>query len=102
MAPSDQATSANLSPPECAKRLDVASCDSARTWIAKWPLEEKASRDCALLASDQSTSGGSSETELKLLAVTPTGAPAISLVVTMVTPVGCCHLWMAPALQGVN
>ena len=31
--------------------------------------------------------GGVSETELKLLAVTPTGLPAASTVVTIVTPV---------------
>jgi hypothetical protein len=34
-----------------------------------------------------STSGGDSETELKLLAVTPTSLPAASTVVTIVTPV---------------
>jgi len=33
------------------------------------------------------TIGGSSETELKLFAVTPTSRPASSTVVTMVTPV---------------
>jgi len=38
-----------------------------------------------------STSGGSSETEVKALAVSPRGRPSRSRVVTMVTPAGKCR-----------
>jgi len=46
--------------------------------------------ECAVLARDHSTKGGSRETELKLLAVTPTGLAFSSIVLTMVTPVANC------------
>jgi hypothetical protein len=40
--------------------------------------EQQASRDCALLANDQSTNSRLSETELRLLALTSIGLPALS------------------------
>ena len=43
--------------------------------------------DCETLAMFHKTSGGSSETELKLLAVIPQGRPEASLQVTIVMPV---------------
>ena len=55
--------------------------------MQKWPLLQKAFIEEDDFASDQSTSGGSSDTELKLLAVTPMGSPVSDIVVTIVTPV---------------
>jgi phage tail tape-measure protein len=55
--------------------------------IAKDPLLRKASRLEARRSMLHSTSGGSSETELKELIVRPTGAAAASRVVTTATPV---------------
>ena len=56
-------------------------------WTFQNSLPLKAGRLRALLARLQSTIGGSRETELKLLAVMPTGVPSAAFVVTMVTPV---------------
>ena len=56
-------------------------------WTFQWVLVVNAARLRAFFARLHSTSGGLSETELKLLAVTPTGEPSASVVVTMVTPV---------------
>ena len=47
----------------------------------------KAGRLRAVRARLHSTMGGSMDTELKLLAVMPTGVPSAARVVTMVTPV---------------
>jgi len=57
------------------------------TLTAKRPALVKVSRLAELRDSENSTSGGSSETEVKLLAVSPIGAPSASSVVMMVTPV---------------
>src|SRR5438552_13701721 len=54
---------------------------------AKCSADTKAGRLAALRARLHSTSGGSSDTELKLFTVRPTSRPAVSRVVTTVTPV---------------
>src|SRR5271156_5653185 len=54
---------------------------------AKWRAARKAPILAEVRARLQSTMGGDSDTELKLFAVTPTGLPAASVVVTIVTPV---------------
>ncbi len=56
----------------------------------------------AVLASDHSTKGGSRETELKLLAVTPTGLLSESMVVTIVTPVANCPSAFRKAMASVT
>jgi hypothetical protein len=57
------------------------------TWTFQWVDSLKAGKLWADLARLQSTKGGSRETELKLLAVIPTGSPVDDLVVIIVTPV---------------
>src|SRR5690606_21977575 len=78
---------ANLSAPRDANRLESSFWLADRTWTANLSASAKASMDLDDLANDQSTIGGSSDTELKLLAVTPTGTPPGPRVVTIVTPV---------------
>src|SRR5271170_7968954 len=53
----------------------------------QWSADWNAARLREFRARLQSIIGGSSETELKLLAVTPTGVPSAAQAVTMVTPV---------------
>src|SRR5215217_2418200 len=67
--------------------FDNASCSADRMWTAKRELSMKAGSAAEVLAKLHSTMGGSSDTELKLLAVRPTSLPSASSVVTMVTPV---------------
>jgi hypothetical protein len=79
--------SAKRSATALAKRRDSPTWASDSTLIAKWLAARKA--DSAGLAerSDHSTSGGSSESELKELAVRPTARPSASRQVAIVTPV---------------
>ena len=85
--PSSSAMPANLSLPWGAKRPDRASCSAASTCTFQYWPALKAARLRALRARLQSTSGGLSDTELKLLAVMPTASPSAVRVVMMVTPV---------------
>src|SRR5690606_37710992 len=77
----------NLSSPREAKRPDSASCSTDSTCTFQCLVLEKASKLYADLARLQSTSGGLSDTEWKLLAVMPMGEPSAARVVMMVTPV---------------
>ena len=86
-SPSAQAPSAKRSSAADAKRRDRSTCASASTLTAKRGAVRKASRLGLGSRSDHSTSGGSSESELKELAVRPTKAPASSTQLMMVTPV---------------
>src|SRR5215217_1296975 len=64
----------------------TASWSTCSTLTTKRPLSTRAGRQEALRPIETSASGGSSETEVKLLAVNPTGVSPCS-VVTTVTPV---------------
>ena len=79
--------SANWSSTGDAKRRDRSSCASASTFTAKWLPWLKAATLGLDARSDHSTSGGSSDSELNELAVSPTRSPLASSVVMMVTPV---------------
>ncbi|MNO39280.1 hypothetical protein D3C76_294040 [compost metagenome] len=85
--PVSSSTSANLSSPCLAKRPDRDSCSVDSTWTFQCLPLLNTGRLRAFLARLQSTIGGLSDTELKLLAVMPTGEPSSAWVVMMVTPV---------------
>ena len=55
--------------------------------MAKWPACSNAASKLERVARQNSTSGGSSETEVNEFTVTPVCAPSGVRVVTMVTPV---------------
>jgi len=80
-------TPVNLSGTALAKRRDNSTCSSASTLMTKRPVASKAARLGEARRRLHSTMGGCNETELKELAVTPTGEPWASNVLTMVTPV---------------
>ncbi|MNC68967.1 hypothetical protein D3C75_1196150 [compost metagenome] len=79
--------SENLSSPWRAKRPDRVSCSVDKTCTFQWRPPLNTGRLRAFLDRLQSTRGGLSDTELKLLAVMPTGEPSSAWVVMMVTPV---------------
>src|SRR5690606_29216521 len=83
----DQAHCRNLSGAREAKRPEMSFWFSDRTFTAKCVAAAKTSQECADLARQTSRSGGSSETEVKLLAVKPRGVPSSWRVVMTVTPV---------------
>ena len=85
--PEDQLHCENLSGDCEAKRPDRSFCFSDRTFTAKCDAVEKTSQECADFARHTQSSGGSSETEVKLLAVKPRGVPSLWRVVITVTPV---------------
>ncbi|MNP25563.1 hypothetical protein D3C76_1183770 [compost metagenome] len=70
-----------------AKLLDRSIWSAARTFTAKWLAASNTARLLERLSRLQRISGGSRDTELKLLAVTPTRLPCGSAAVTTVTPV---------------
>ncbi|MCY1447084.1 hypothetical protein D9M71_636870 [compost metagenome] len=77
---------ANLSSCGRAKWLDRAIWSEASRLTAKWLAALNTSQALERLSRLQRISGGSSDTELKLLAVTPTLWPSVPQAVTMVTP----------------
>src|SRR5215475_7686333 len=87
LSPGCHATSANLSACFEANRLEIGRCCSLRMLIAKCAVHAKSGKLPALRAMQTSTSGGSSETEVKELAVKPRGRLSSSMAVTTVTPV---------------
>src|SRR3970282_335136 len=87
-APSSTSTPANLSSRRLANRTESSDWSALRTLTAKYPADRKAGKLRASLSRLQRRRGGSNETELKLLAVTPTDSPEGPLSVTTVTPVG--------------
>ncbi|GAB1460556.1 hypothetical protein MASR2M50_23300 [Thauera sp.] len=87
LMPSSSSSPANLSSPWRAKRPDSASWSADSTCTFQCFAFEKAARLRAFFARLHSTSGGFSETELKLLAVMPMASPSAARVVMMVTPV---------------
>ena len=82
-----QATAENLSARFEAKTPDMSFWLSARIFTAKPCAAVKVAQLDAALAMQTRSNGGSSETDVKELAVKPRGAPSASMVVTMVTPV---------------
>src|SRR6218665_45855 len=78
---------AQRSMPRVAKRWARAFWSAASTWMAECEPLAKTGMVLAPCARLHSTSGGSSDTELKELAVSPTNLPAELRAVTMVTPV---------------
>jgi hypothetical protein len=76
----------NLSAPDWANVLAISSWSQAMMCIAKCSLSVNAFKHLADLLRLQSTSGGSMDTELKLLTVIPAGPLSVD-VVTTVTPV---------------
>src|SRR5260221_337820 len=78
---------ANFSCDDFANRFDNSIWSSARMLTAKRSALKNAGCEWLLTAWLQRTSGGSSDTELNELAVTPWNPPSSSVVVTTVTPV---------------
>ena len=87
LMPRSSASPANLSAPWEAKRPDRGSWLADSTCTFQCVPSSKAGRLLAVLARLHSTSGGLRDTELKLLAVIPTGASSAARVVMIVTPV---------------
>src|ERR1700722_19980612 len=80
--------SAHLPVPDLAKRVDRASWDSARMLMPhSWACSQTA-KLCTVRATENSTSGGSSDTKLNELTVVPGSAPSGPRAVMMATPVG--------------
>src|SRR3990170_4976115 len=69
-------------------KREISTCSSARMLTAKCLACSKAASDRDAEVSDHSTSGGSSDSELKELTVRPTYSPFGATAVTTVTPVG--------------
>src|SRR5262245_53024303 len=86
-APRLKATVANLSSLRVAKWRASASCSAPRRLTLKWPERVKPENDEALRLRLHSTSGGSSETAAKELAVRPTRSCSGVQVATTTTPV---------------
>jgi len=87
--PGRHATSLNLSPPERPKCCDSAICSLDSTFTAKCVATSKVGKLWLVRLADQSTRGGSSETDENELAVMPTSLPSAAAVIT-VTPVPNC------------
>src|ERR687898_918195 len=82
----DQPRSANLSIPRLAIVLDTGSWSAARKLTQNRPDRWIAGQARDVFAGENSTSGGSSETDMKLSQVMPTGSPRL-IAVTTVIPV---------------
>ena len=82
-----QATPSNRSVDDRAKTPDIGCWPMCRTLMAKCSARRNRSRFDELRARQNRIRGGSSDTEEKELAVSPTGRPCSSRVVTTVTPV---------------
>src|SRR3954452_8124160 len=78
---------ANLSGPGRENRVEIGSWSAASTWMTKNCEPAKTGNAFEDLARLHSTIGGSRDTELKLLAVSPTSIPSAERVETTVTPV---------------
>ena len=77
----------NLSPPDTAKRREISSCSSERMFTTNTFEVKKCAWLSALRSTHTRRSGGTSDTEVTALAVSPKGRPASSRVVMTVTPV---------------
>src|SRR5215813_11009672 len=83
-------TPVHLSDPRLEKRAARSDWCWPSILMAKCDAAMNVSQLCALHAMLKETSGGSSETELNELAVTPIGEPSWLTQVTIVTPVAKC------------
>jgi hypothetical protein len=77
----------NRSSTRVEKVIEAGCCPVWSTLIAKWVALTKALALAAFLYRQTSSSGGSSDTEVKLLTVIPAGSPSSLTQVTTVTPV---------------
>src|SRR5580698_2586024 len=78
----------HLPAPDLAKRVDSASWDSARMLMPHSLACSQIAKLCTVRATENSTSGGSSDTELNELTVMPCSTPSEPRAVMMATPVG--------------
>src|SRR6202012_4198353 len=78
----------HLPAPDLAKRVDSASWASARMLMPHSLASSQIAKLCTVRATENSTSGGSSETELNELTVMPCSVPSGPRAVMMATPVG--------------
>src|SRR5207253_3312159 len=86
-SPHDQGVVPKRSSSRVEKRIDAGCCPVWSTLTAKCDASTNAPALAAALARQTSSSGGSSETEVKLLTVSPAGDPSAPWQVTTVTPV---------------
>src|SRR3954454_8408278 len=86
-SPQAQGVVPNRSSSRVAKRIEAGCCPVWRTLTANWVASISAAALAAGLARHTSSSGGSSDTEVKLLTVKPAGDPSGVRQVTTVTPV---------------
>src|SRR5687768_16498560 len=86
-SPGDQSLLPKRSSSLLEKRIEAGCCSFWSTLTAKWLAEVSAPALAAILWTQTSSNGGSSETEVKLLAVIPNGRWSASKQVTTVTPV---------------
>src|SRR5687768_8779576 len=86
-SPGDQSLLPKRSSSRVEKRIEAGCWPVCSTLTAKWFAEVRAAAHAAILWTQTSSSGGSSDTEVKLLAVIPNGRPCESKQVTTVTPV---------------
>src|SRR5262245_25979577 len=102
-APRVKATVANLSSLRVAKWRASASCSAPRMLTLKWPERVKPEKEEALRLRLHSTSGGSSETAAKELAVSPTRSASGVQVATTTTPVAKRpSAWRRPMLSSTS
>src|SRR5213595_2987214 len=86
-SPQAQGVAPKRSSSRVEKRIDAGCWPVCSTLIAKWDASVSAAALAAFLYRQTSNSGGSSDTEVKLLTVSPAGSPASFRQVTTVTPV---------------
>src|SRR3954454_1088257 len=110
-SPHDHGVTPKRSSSRVEKRIDAGCWPVCSTLIAKCDALVSASAVAASLWTHTRSSGGSSETEVKLLTVRPAGVTAESTQVTTVTPVakqpsasrrvrGSCPLRYSPFVDG--
>jgi Ser/Thr protein kinase RdoA (MazF antagonist) len=83
-----QSRSANLSPPDRANAPATACWSAASTLTANRPVPRMCGQVVEVSAAQNSTSGGSRDSEVNELTASPTGPPPESTLVTTAIPVG--------------
>src|ERR1700744_5747976 len=78
----------HLPGPDLAKRVDSASWASARMLMPHSLASSQIAKLCTVRATENNTSGGSSDTELNELTVMPCSVPSELRAVMIATPVG--------------
>src|SRR5690606_36671161 len=86
-----QATPANLSPPRAENCRHRSSCSTLRTLTQNLPVAAMSGQLVEALSGRKATSGGSSDTDVKVpTTIPPAGRPDASALVMTETPVGQC------------